>query len=296
MPLSAISSMTGYGRGQSSGQNRVYIVEARSVNGRYLDVVCRVPRELTALEDLIRARVNDRMHRGRVEITLSVEYPTGSSRNFILDEEIAFQAFKAMERLSKRLGLDETPRLENVLAIPDVCRFEEPTDSVECAWLAVQAALDSALDGLVEMRRHEGERLRTDLLHRIVETEQLISEIQLRSPRVLDEYRQRIAERARALSDSIELDHSRLEAEVALFADRASIDEELVRLSSHIEALRETLQSGGVAGRKLDFILQECNREANTIGSKASDYDIGRLVIEIKSQLEKLREQVQNIE
>jgi|CZCB01.1.fsa_nt_gi uncharacterized protein (TIGR00255 family) len=294
--LSAIYSMTGYGRGQASRQDRVYAVEARSVNGRYLDIVCRVPRELAALEDLIRARVSDRIHRGRVEVTLSVEYPTGSSRNFILDEEVALQAFEAMKRLSRRLGIDETPSLRDLLTIPDVFRLEEPADSAESAWPAVQVALDSALDELLEMRRLEGDRLRADLLHRIVETEQLISEIQLRSPQVLDDYRQRVAERAQALSEGVKLDQGRLEAEVALFADRASIDEELVRLSSHIEALRGTLQSGGVAGRKLDFILQECNREANTIGSKASDYDIGRLVIEIKSQLEKLREQVQNIE
>jgi len=287
--------MTGYGRGQVSAKDRIYTVEVRSVNGRYLDVLCRVPRELSALEDLIRSRISAKIHRGRIEVTLSVEYPAGSGRNFILDEELALQAFEAMKRLSKRLGLNEEPRLQDVLAIPDVCRLEEPAD-IESVWPFVQEALDSAIDDLIEMRRLEGERLKTDLLHRIVETEQLISEIRSRSSRVFDEYRQRIRERLRLLTDGVELDQGRLEAEVALLAERVSIDEELVRLSSHIEALRTTLLSGGVVGRKLDFILQECNREANTIGSKASDYEIGRLVIEVKSQLEKLREQVQNIE
>jgi len=287
--------MTGYGRGQVSAKDRIYTVEVRSVNGRYLDVLCRVPRELSALEDLIRSRISAKIHRGRIEVTLSVEYPAGSGRNFILDEELALQAFEAMKRLSKRLGLNEEPRLQDVLAIPDVCRLEVPAD-IESVWPFVQEALDSAIDDLIEMRRLEGERLKTDLLHRIVETEQLISEIRSRSSRVFDEYRQRIRERLRLLTDGVELDQGRLEAEVALLAERVSIDEELVRLSSHIEALRTTLLSGGVVGRKLDFILQECNREANTIGSKASDYEIGRLVIEVKSQLEKLREQVQNIE
>lgn len=287
--------MTGYGRGQVSAKDRIYTVEVRSVNGRYLDVLCRVPRELSALEDLIRSRISAKIHRGRIEVTLSVECPAGSGRNFILDEELALQAFEAMKRLSKRLGLNEEPRLQDVLAIPDVCRLEEPAD-IESVWPFVQEALDSAIDDLIEMRRLEGERLKTDLLHRIVETEQLISEIRSRSSRVFDEYRQRIRERLRLLTDGVELDQGRLEAEVALLAERVSIDEELVRLSSHIEALRTTLLSGGVVGRKLDFILQECNREANTIGSKASDYEIGRLVIEVKSQLEKLREQVQNIE
>jgi uncharacterized protein (TIGR00255 family) len=294
--LTSISSMTGYGRGQSSGQGKVYLVEARSVNGRYLDVVCRVPRELSALEDRIRSRVQERVSRGRVEVSLSVEYVAGSSRNFIIDDELATQAFEAMQRLCARLGLSEAPRLRDLLAVPDVCRLEESTSDMESVWQVAQVALDAALGSMLEMRRREGERLRDDLLHRIVETEQLISEISQRSPCVLEIYRQRIADRVRTLSEGVELDQSRLEAEIALFADKACIDEELVRLSSHMRALRETLESGGVAGRKLDFILQECNREANTIGSKACDYEIERLVIETKSQLEKLREQVQNIE
>lgn len=294
--MSTIHSMTGYGRGESSDSHRVYLVEARGVNGRYLDVICRVPRELAALEELIRARIKERLQRGRVEVALSVEYAAGSSRNFILDEELATQAFTAMKRLSDRLGLDEAPRLCDILAIPGVYGLDERTDDIESIWQVARVAVDGALDGLLAMRKVEGGRLRADLLHRIVETEQLISEIELRSPCIIDEYRHKIRERVRTLTEGIELDQSRREAEVALLADRACIDEELVRLRSHMKALTETLESGGVAGRKLDFILQECNREANTIASKAGDYEIGRLVIEVKTQLERLREQVQNIE
>jgi len=294
--LSTIHSMTGYGCGESSDSHRVYLVEARGVNGRYLDVICRVPRELAALEELIRARVKERLHRGRIEVALSVEYAAGSSRNFILDEELATQAFRAMKRLSERLGLIEAPRLCDILAVPGVCGLDERTDDIESVWQVARVAVDGALDGLLAMRKAEGGRLRADLLHRIVETEQLISEIELRSPCVIDEYRHKIRERVRTLTEGIELDQSRLEAEVALLAERACIDEEVVRLRSHMKALTETLESGGVAGRKLDFILQECNREANTIASKAGDYEIGRLVIEVKTQLERLREQVQNIE
>lgn len=294
--MSTIHSMTGYGRGESSDSRRVYLVEARGVNGRYLDVICRVPRELAALEELIRSRVKERLHRGRIEVALSVEYAAGSSRNFILDEELATQAFTAMKRLSERLGLERAPRLSDVLAVPGVCGLEEPTEDIEAVWRVAQVAVDCALDSLLEMRKAEGGRLRADLLHRIVVTEQLISEIEQRSSCVIDEYRHRIRDRVHALTEGIELDRGRLEAEVALLAERASISEELVRLRSHMKALSETLESGGVAGRKLDFILQECNREANTIGSKAGDYEIGRLVIEVKTQLERLREQVQNIE
>jgi uncharacterized protein (TIGR00255 family) len=190
----------------------------------------------------------------------------------------------------------EAPRLCDVLAVPGVYGLDERTGDIESVWQVARVAVDGALDGLLEMRRTEGGRLRAGLLHRIVETEQLISEIELRSPCIVDEYRHRIRERVRAYMEGIELDEGRLEAEVTLLAERACIDEELVRLRSHMKALTETLQSGGVAGRKLDFILQECNREANTIGSKAGDYEIGRLVIEVKTQLERLREQVQNIE
>jgi uncharacterized protein (TIGR00255 family) len=292
--------MTGYGAAEVEAQTGRWWVEVRSTNHRFLEVVVRLPRDLGALEDRVRAAVAGRVRRGRVEVLVREE-ATGRARSVTVDTELARQYAQALETLRRELGIQDSLNLAALLALPEVVRLEEVRPDVELAWHALRTGLDQALDSLVRMREAEGAHLAEDLAARVARVEEWVEEVSRRAeelPRVYAQrLRERVAELVRALGVERPPDEARLAMEVAAFADRCDVREELVRLRSHLHQARALLHaSDGAVGRKLEFLLQEMQREVNTVGSKAGDLDVTRAVLEMKSELEAIREQVQNVE
>ena len=291
-----LKSMTGYGRGEGSWLGGKCTVEIKTVNHRYCEVLLRLPRQFAFLEERIRGLVQSRVARGRVEVFLTVETSGGSERAVKVDKDLAFAYYKAMKELQESLGIEGKIKVKHLISLPGVLACGEPEDEPDTLWPPVKEALEEALDNLVKMRCVEGERLARDIAGRLEKVSRLNSLVRDRAPLVLDEYREKLKQRAEKLLDEGTYDPARLEAEAVFFAERSNITEETVRLESHLKQAESCLEAEEPVGRKLDFLLQEMNREANTIASKAADAEISRLVVEIKSELEKVREQVQNIE
>lgn len=292
-----IRSMTGYGQAENGPERQVRLkVEARSVNHRYLDSAIRMPREIQALEDKVRKAIQAVVHRGRVDIFITWRESTAENVSVLLDRQLAQAYHNALIEVSQICALDQTPDLQLISRFPDVLRVEKQQLDLDEAWVELEQPLKHALDSLVQQRTEEGERLTVDFRQRLETVEAFADQVAERAPIVAVEYRKKLEERLRNYLESVELDPSRLLTEAAMFADRSSITEELTRLKSHLAAFRQALGEAGPVGRKLDFLSQELFREVNTIGSKANDYEITRLVVEMKSELEKIREQVQNIE
>ncbi|GAB6157366.1 YicC family protein [Desulfotomaculum varum] len=292
-----IKSMTGYGRGEACAVGRKFIVELKSVNNRFCEVILRQPKTLSQIEDKIKKRIQERVARGRVDGYISIEETGETTPEVKVDKALAVAYHKAMEELGDSLAISDTISIKDIITLPNVISLEQPAENVE-EWLAaIEQATDQALDGLLDMRQTEGERLRADILQRAATIERLIVEdVAARAPLVVQEYRDKLSQRlAEWLAGGV-IDEARLAAEVAIFAERADIAEEIVRLQSHLQQLEQILAEGGPVGRKLDFLVQEMNREINTIGSKANDLVIINAVVNAKSELEKIREQVQNIE
>lgn len=291
-----IKSMTGFGQGEATSERYAVRVELRSVNHRYLDLFLRVPKQYSQLEEVLRRAISERIARGRVEAAVTVEEFAQKERNVQLNAPLLLGYLRALGAIQEVLGSDEEVTLSQVLTLPGILEVEEP----ECDWEELQGVLleaaGQALTDLAQMRAAEGARLCRDLeekITRIAELQRQVAEI---APQVVVDYRERLRERLRELLQGTTLTEERFLAEVALFADRCSIDEELVRLASHTQQLKDLLHSTEPVGRKLDFLIQEMNREVNTIGAKGSSAHIAGLVVELKSELEKVREQVQNIE
>jgi uncharacterized protein (TIGR00255 family) len=291
-----IKSMTGFGQGEATSERYAVRVELRSVNHRYLDLFLRVPKQYSQLEEVLRRAIGERIARGRVEAAVTVEEFAQKERNVQLNAPLLLGYLRALGAIQEVLGSDEEVTLSQVLTLPGILEVEEP----ECDWEELQGVLleaaGQALTDLEQMRAAEGARLCRDLeekITRIAELQRQVAEI---APQVVVDYRERLRERLRELLQGTTLTEERFLAEVALFADRCSIDEELVRLASHTQQLKDLLHSTEPVGRKLDFLIQEMNREVNTIGAKGSSAHIAGLVVELKSELEKVREQVQNIE
>lgn len=291
-----IKSMTGFGQGEATSERYAVRVELRSVNHRYLDLFFRVPKQYSQLEEVLRRAIGERIARGRVEAAVTVEEFAQKERNVQLNAPLLLGYLRALGAIQEVLGSDEEVTLSQVLTLPGILEVEEP----ECDWEELQGVLleaaGQALTDLEQMRAAEGARLCRDLeekITRIAELQRQVAEI---APQVVVDYRERLRERLRELLQGTTLTEERFLAEVALFADRCSIDEELVRLASHTQQLKDLLHSTEPVGRKLDFLIQEMNREVNTIGAKGSSAHIAGLVVELKSELEKVREQVQNIE
>ncbi len=291
-----VYSMTGYGRGEAQGGPGRVVVELRSVNHRFLDVVIRTPRELSILEDRLRAEVQQRVDRGRLEVYVSVDREGQPRHELQVDKNLALAYHKALKEIQNELNLAGSVDLSTLAQLPDVFVLEEVQEEANQYWPLVQQAARHAVDSLLDMRANEGRSLAEDMLQRISSIEGEVAAIHERAPLNVSEYRERLRARVEELLGETAVDNDRLEAEVVYYAERSDITEELVRLESHLSQFRNTVGSEGAVGRKLNFILQEIHREVNTIGSKAGDAEIGRSVVEIKTQLEKLREQVQNIE
>ena len=288
-------SMTGCGRSQETGGGWSVTAEIRTVNHRFLDIACRLPRNLGFLESVVRERLSAALRRGHAEVFLAVK-PEGSAQGQVaLDEALAQDYLRAAHTLAKLAGRADRLRTAELLALPGVASLSEPEVDEETVTGLAARALDGALAELVAMREKEGDALRRDLALHLDAAAALRERIAQRAPQVVADYRVRLQERLAELNVP-EVDPVRLAQEVALMADRCAIDEELSRLESHIAQMRAYLDAQGETGKKMDFLIQEMNREANTIGSKASDARIAHLVVDLKSEIEKLREQVQNAE
>ena len=288
-------SMTGYGRCQVVEDGREMTVEVKSVNHRFLDLSCRLGRNLTFLDDAVRSGVSAKLARGHVDVFVSYANHREDAREVRVDTALA-QAYKrGFKELAVVFGAARMPSLADYARLPDVMTVQEREEDQQVVRALFERALDGALDNLIAMRTQEGERLKADLLEKIANLEALQQQIAARAPGVVEDYRDRLNQRIAQLLNG-EIDEARLATEVAIFADRAAIDEELVRLVSHFEQVRKTVELTEPVGRRLDFLVQELGREVNTIGSKAQDTQIAGWVVQAKGEIEKLREQVQNIE
>lgn len=290
-----MQSMTGYGRCQLERDGRVMTVEVKSVNHRFLDLSYRLPRHLTFLDEAVRKGVSERLSRGHVDVFVNYENHRADAREVRVDTALAAAYQRAMGELSRALGMDGELTMQEYARMPDVLTVQEKEEDQQAVRELFDEALSGALTELIAMREREGESMRRDILEKTARIEALQGQIARRAPQVVIDYREKLQERIAALTEG-EIDEARLLTEVAIFADRAAIDEELVRLLSHAAQIRATADLQEPVGRKLDFLIQELNREINTIGSKAMDAQIAQLVVQAKGEIEKLREQVQNIE
>lgn len=293
-----IKSMTGFGRGEFQDNEHRLIVEIKAVNHRYNEIVIRMPKNLGPLEDKIRRSVSNLLVRGRIDVFITMDEYGQKKKAVRIDKELAIAYNKALKDLGDLFSISVNDNIQQIAKFPDVIKVEEVTEDVLILWPKLTQAVKIALTNLMSMRLAEGRNIQQDLVLRITDIESYITAVEKRAPQVLVEYKEKILGRMRELLATIgeEPDAGRLLQETAIFADRTSITEELVRLKSHLTQFRAALNADDAVGRKLDFIVQEINRETNTIASKANDFNVANIVVEIKSEIEKVREQIQNIE
>lgn len=292
-----VKSMTGYGRGESSDGGFGLIVELRALNHRYLDLVIRMPKELSSFEDTVRKQIKEELFRGRIEVYVTIQETVHTARSVKIDENLAKAYLEAFQALRESLSLDEEKWTASSLAsLPDVLQINKNEIEPERVSSVLKSGLEEALIRLNLQRKREGERLEVDIARRIEIVKEMVHNMKDKSPQVLKDYQKRLDNRLRELHNCSDYDKQRFFTEVAFFAERSNIDEELVRLQSHLHTFKEDLSKDDGLGRKLDFLAQEINREINTIASKSNDLEISRMVVESKSEMEKIREQIQNIE
>ena len=291
-----IKSMTGFGRCEIAENGRKFTVEMKSVNHRYLDVNIKMPKKLNFFESSIRGELKNYISRGKVDVFITYEDFTENTSTVRYNKELAEEYLRYLKQMAQDFGLDDDVRVSTLSKYPDVFTMEEQNVDEEELWLGLQKAISGAAEMFVDSRIKEGENLRTDLIGKLDGMLKLVDFVAERSPQIVTEYKQKLEEKVRELLEDTTVDESRLLTEVTIFADKVCVDEEIVRLRSHIETTKQSLQEGGSIGRKLDFIAQEMNREANTILSKANDLQISNCAIELKTEIEKVREQIQNIE
>jgi uncharacterized protein (TIGR00255 family) len=288
--------MTGFGRGESSQGGKTFIAEVRTVNNRFRDVILRLPKSLQALEDDIRSLVASRIKRGRVEVSVQVGKEGESAYGLELNEPLVTSYLRIIKELSERFGLENRVNPMDLCQLKDVIVFKPEEESADEVRQGISEAMTLALESCDAMRIQEGRAIEQDFMQRIGFIRQCTEKIEERASRVVEEYRRKLRERIEGLSNEIRLDESRLVQEIAIFADRCDITEEISRTRSHLDQFTLYLSSEESVGRKLDFILQEINREINTMSTKASDSTISLTAVEMKAELEKLREQAQNVE
>lgn len=291
-----VKSMTGYGRAEDTLNGCTITVELRSVNNRYLDCNVRMPRLYLFAEETIKSRVQNTISRGKVDVFVTLDSTGGEQVQVSVNQPLADGYYAALTQLAERYGLSKDFSVSLLSRFPDVLLAEKAEEDVEQRAQDICSVLDRALADFDQMRTREGARLEADVLSRAARIEELVGLVEERSPQTVAEYRAKLEARMNEVLSNTQLDPARILTEAAIFADKVAVDEETVRLRSHIGQLRHMLEQGGATGRKLDFLIQEFNREANTIGSKCSDIDIARHVVDIKAEIEKIREQVQNIE
>lgn len=291
-----ICSMTGFGRGLYSIDGKEYLVEIKTVNHRYLDTSVRLPRAYSYLEAKIREMITSKLSRGKVDVNVWIEDYGTDGRTVMLDEGLADLYVESLKSIKNRYSLDDNITLSLITRFPDILKVKKDEEDEKKIVDQLKEAMNSAIEALIQMRRNEGEQLKADILQKISNLENMLSKIEEIAPNVVVEYRNKLNNRIKEIISDNKPDEGRLELEIALFADRCSIEEEITRLKSHFKQVRQTLDMEQGIGRKLDFIVQEMNREINTIGSKANSVDITKVVVDAKSEMEKIREQIQNIE
>ena len=291
-----IRSMTGFGRSEIQEGSRKVTVEMKTVNHRYLDVTIKMPKKLNVFEAAIRSQLKSHMQRGKVDVFITYEDTSESNVTIKYNHDIAAEYLKYLRQMSEEFGLEDDIRVSTLSRYPEVFSMDEENADEEEIWKLLSEAVEQAAKGLAEARVKEGEALKTDLLDKLELMKQNVEFIEERSPEIIAQYRKKLTDKIQELLGDHAVDESRIATEVTIFADKICVDEEMVRLKSHIEAVKRELENGGSIGRKLDFLAQEMNREANTILSKANDLTVSDHGIELKTTIEKIREQIQNIE
>lgn len=289
-------SMTGYGSAKGSVEGQEITVELKSVNNRYLDCSVRLPRNFLFAEDTVKQAVSADVSRGKVDVFVSAQASQDSGTVVSVNEELARGYRDAVARIAETLGLESGLNAFSLARFPDVLTVERRELDKDKAAAALSEITAKAVEEFNAMREREGERLRRDMLGKLETIEGLVSVVEERSPQTVKEYRERLEARLRDILADRSLDEQRVITEAAIFADRTAVDEETVRLRSHIAQFRTMLEEGSPIGRKMDFLVQEFNRESNTIGSKCSDASLAKVVVDLKSEIEKIREQLQNVE
>lgn len=291
-----IKSMTGFGRAEVQDSERKFTVEIKSVNHRYLDFNIRMPKKFVFFENAIRGILKEYMQRGKVDVFISYEDYTPSNVVLQYKKDIAAQYLTYFRQMAEDFGLKDDVTVTQLGRCPEVFTMEEGSVDEEEIWELLEKALRSAGEQFSHARQMEGEHLRNDLYLKLDDMTEKVTQIEVRSPEIIREYRAKLEEKLKEVLADTQLEENRIAAEVVIFADKICTDEETVRLKSHVEHMRKVLQDGSGIGRKLDFIAQEMNREANTILSKANDLETSNLAIDLKTEIEKIREQIQNIE
>lgn len=291
-----IKSMTGFGRGTAMVDGREMTVELRSVNHKYLDLNFRIPRAIGFVEEALRGVMAENLSRGHVDITVSYANKRADSVNVSIDRALAAQYVQAARQAAEDFSIPFDMTASALFRCPNVVNIEESEEDQECVIALAREAAQLAAEALVEMRSREGARLFADFEERISTIEELYNKAFTRAPFVITEYREKLIERVNSALSGINIDQDRIAAEIVLYTDKVGIDEELTRIKSHVKEFRAVLKEDEAVGRRMDFIIQELNREFNTIGSKANDAELAQCVILAKTELEKIREQVQNIE
>lgn len=291
-----IKSMTGFGRCEVSEGERKFTVEMKAVNHRYLDVNIKMPKKLGLFESSVRSLLKDYIGRGKVDVFITYEDYTESNMCVKYNRDIAEEYLRYLRQMAQEFALEDDVRVSTLSRYSEVLGMEEQTIDEEQLWKGLEKAVRGAAEGFVRTRIAEGDNLKQDLLGKLDHMLASTDFIAARSPQIITEYKEKLREKVRELLEDTKIDEARLLTEVTIFADKVCVDEELVRLRSHISQTREALIAGGSVGRKLDFIAQEMNREANTILSKTTDIEISNHAIDLKTEIEKVREQIQNIE
>ena len=291
-----IKSMTGFGRCEIADEKRKFTVELKSVNHRYLDVNMKMPKKLNFFESAIRTVLKKYIERGKVDLFISCEDYTEDNFALRYNESLAAEYLKHLQSMAEKFHLENDIRVSTLSRYPDVFVMEEQQPDEEELWNGLNKAICGACEQFVQTRQKEGENLKNDLCHKLEELLSYVDFIETRSPQIMQEYRRNLTEKIQDLLGDTPVDEARIATEVTIYADKVCVDEETVRLRSHINSMKDTLLAGGSVGRKLDFIAQEMNREANTILSKANNIEISDVGINLKTGIEKIREQIQNIE
>lgn len=294
--LNMVKSMTGYGGSRQIIDNREISVEIRSVNHRYFELNCRTPREMAFLEEKIKSVVKERVFRGKIDIFVNVGVDENEEAVVTVNHSLAGGYIKALREVAVKYELSNDISVSSLARYNDIFKVTKPQADEEKLWNNVKIVLDDAIDKFVAMRQAEGEKLYEDITGRCETILNLVGDVEQRSPETVTEYRNKLLDRMNEVLSGATVDEQRILTEAAIFADKVAVAEETVRLRSHFDQFYKILKSEGSVGRKIDFILQEMNREANTIGSKVQDAQLAHIVVDIKAELEKIREQVQNIE
>ena len=290
-----MKSMTGFGRASLESNGKNYIIEIKTVNNKYSDITVKSPKRLSFMEDKIRKQIANRITRGKVEVSVSFFDFSNKSKNVVLNKEIAKEYIKQLREIADENNLSENISVVEIAKLPDILNSIDSDNDEEIASEALQC-LNIALDSLIEMRKAEGENIKQDLLVRIERVQNLVDKIAENSKGIVEEYVSKLEKRVKEILKTDVVDENRIAQEAVIYADKTSIEEELTRLNSHIVQFKELINSDGPVGKKLDFMIQEMNRETNTIGSKAGSGEITKAVIDLKVELEDIREQIQNIE